>query len=114
MLVYKVLTLAQAAEYERAGEVPLSGDDARDGYVHLSTRAQLLGTLERHFAAEPAIRVLAVEADRLGDALRWEKSRKGEDFPHLYGRLQAQDAAMSWEIARSHDGSFSMPADMPA
>jgi len=113
MLVYKVLTLAQAAEYERTGEAPLSPDDARDGYVHLSTRAQLLGTLERHFAAEPAIRVLAVEADLLGEALRWEESRKGEAFPHLYGRLQARDVAMGWVIARAHDGSFRLPADMP-
>src|SRR5690625_3744348 len=114
MLVYKVLTLAEAAEYERAGEVPLSADDARDGYVHLSTRAQLPGTLERHFAGEPAIRVLAVEAERLGEALRWEESRKGEAFPHLYGRLQARDVAMGWVIARTHDGGFRLPVDMPA
>lgn len=115
MLVYKVLTLDEAAEFERTGEAPLSPADARDGYVHFSTRAQLPGTLERHFAAERAVRVLGCDPDRLGEALRWEPARGGELFPHLYGgRLRADHVAIGWLMGRGHDGGFRLPLEMPA
>lgn len=114
MLVYKALTLTEAEEYDLAGVAPLSPDDRRDGYVHLSTQAQLAQTLQRHFSEEQAVRVLAAKADDLGDALRWEASRNGEAFPHLYGQLQARDVVAGWMIGRGHDGSFRLPAEMAA
>lgn len=114
MQVYKVLTLDEAAEYEWAGSAPFSPDDQRDGYVHLSTGAQLLGTMTRHFAAEPAVRVLASDTARLGDELRWEESRNGEAFPHLYRQLHARDVTTSWVIGRGHDGGFRLPPELPA
>lgn len=114
MRVYKVLTLTQAAEYDRTGEAPLSPDDEKDGYVHLSTRDQLLGTMSRHFAAEQAVRVLAADPERLGEALRWEPGRDGELFPHLYGRLASDHVTMGWLMGRGHDGSFRLPIEMPA
>ena len=85
--VYKVLradewTAAQAGErYEG------SPDDLRDGFVHLSTASQLPGTLDRHFAGETGLMLLAVDAEALGDALRWETSTGGEAYPHYYGAL---------------------------
>ena len=113
MLVYKVLTLDEAAEFDRTGEAPLSPADARDGYVHLSTRAQLLSTMEKHFAGERAVRVLGCDPDRLGEALRWESARGGELFPHLYGRLRAEHVAIGWLMGRGHDGGFRLPLEMP-
>lgn len=112
MLVYKVLTPQEGAEFDLAGEVPFSPDDRRDGFVHLSTRAQLAGTLERHFAKEGEVRILAVRAGSLGDALRWEASRKGEAFPHLYGRLRARDVITEWRVARGPEGRFELPSDI--
>ena len=112
MLVYKVLTLDQAAEFDRAGEAPLSPADAEDGYVHLSTRDQLPGTLERHFAGEGAVRVLGCDPERMGEALRWEPARGRERFPHLYGRLRTEHVASSWLMARGHDGAFRLPLEI--
>ena len=114
MLLYKVLTLAEAEEYDRAGEAPLSAADERDGYVHLSTVEQLLGTLEKHFAGQRAVRLLAVDSDRLGEALRWEPAREGALFPHLYGRLQAGQTVEGWLLGRGHSGAFRLPKEIDA
>ena len=64
-----------------------SAQDLRDGFIHLSAREQVPGTIERHFAGETGLVVLEIDAARLGDALRWEPSRDGVPFPHLYGVL---------------------------
>ncbi|MBI1186504.1 MAG: DUF952 domain-containing protein [Alphaproteobacteria bacterium] len=78
----------------RGGEWPPPGDaydgsqdDGRDGFIHLSTAAQVEGTLARHFAGEQGLLLIAVDARALGAALRWEASRDGALFPHLYGPL---------------------------
>jgi uncharacterized protein (DUF952 family) len=78
----------------RAGEWPPAGpayegsqDDRRDGFIHLSTAAQVEGTLARHFAGERGLSLVAIESAALGDALKWERSRGGALFPHLYGPL---------------------------
>lgn len=112
MLVYKVLRLEEAEEYDRAGEAPLSAADAADGYVHLSTAAQLPGTLEKHFADVRAVRVLAIETGRLGDALRWEEARGGDSFPHLYGRLKSEHAVEGWLLGRGHGDRFRLPKEI--
>ncbi len=86
-LLYKVLRAAewQAAQTQRA--VAGSADDLRDGFIHLSTHGQLAGTLERHFAGEAGLIVLEIASDRLSGALKWEPSRDGALFPHLYDML---------------------------
>lgn len=114
MLLYKVLTLGEAEEFDRTGEAPLSAADAQDGYVHLSTREQLMKTLEKHFAGQPAVRLLAIDGDRLGEALRWEPAREGALFPHLYGRLQSGQTVEGWLLARGHGGTFRLPREIDA
>ena len=64
-----------------------SPDDLRDGFIHLSTREQLKTTLERHFAGEQGLVVLEIDATTLNPGLKWEPSRGGALFPHLYERL---------------------------
>ena len=68
--------------------------DARDGFIHLSSAAQVRDTAARHFAGRPDLLLVAVDAASLGGALRWEPSRNGEPFPHLYGPLPRQ--AVRW------------------
>lgn len=65
--------------------------DIKDGYVHLSTAAQVTETAAKHFAGESDLVLLALESERLGDALRWEPSRGGALFPHLYRPLLLAD-----------------------
>jgi uncharacterized protein (DUF952 family) len=85
--IYKVLRSAEWAQAQATGVFPGSPDDVRDGFIHFSTAEQLKATLGRHFAGEENLVVLEVEAAALGTALRWEPSRAGALFPHLYGDL---------------------------
>ena len=85
--IYKGLRGAEWAEMQRSGAFNGSPDDVRDGFIHFSTRDQLHATIERHFAGESDLVVLEVDADRLGESLKWEPSRGGALFPHLYAEL---------------------------
>lgn len=82
----------QAAEAERA--FGGSADDARDGFIHFSTAAQLAETAAKHFANQTGLILVAVDAERLGPQLKWEPSRGGALFPHLYGPLSLE--AVRW------------------
>jgi uncharacterized protein (DUF952 family) len=85
--VYRVL---RAPEWERLRATGLyqgNATDARDGFIHLSSREQVAGTIERHFGGETGLIVVEIDAGRLGERLRWEPSRGGVLFPHLYGLL---------------------------
>ena len=86
-VVYKVLRALEWAEMQSRGVFAGSADDQRDGFIHFSTAEQLEATIERHFAGERDLVVLEVDAAALGDELKWEPSRGGALFPHLYGEL---------------------------
>jgi uncharacterized protein (DUF952 family) len=85
-LAYKILKSNEFAALQ-AGTFAGAPVDIADGYIHLSTAAQLTETVRRHFAGESALVVAAINLAALGDALRWEPSRGGGLFPHFYGRL---------------------------
>jgi uncharacterized protein (DUF952 family) len=85
--IYKICETAQWAEAERDGEFRGSEVDFADGYIHFSTAAQLADTAAKHFAGMSGVVLVAVGAEDLGSALKWETSRGGALFPHLYGAL---------------------------
>lgn len=85
--VYKILPRADWQAARAAGRYAGSALDLADGFIHFSTAAQAQETARRHFAGQADLVVLEVEADDLGEALRWEPSRGGDLFPHLYGPL---------------------------
>jgi uncharacterized protein (DUF952 family) len=85
--IYKILDQAEWTAAVAAGRFEGSAVDLSDGFIHFSTAAQAGETARRHFAGRPDLVVLEVEADDLGAALRWEPSRGGDLFPHLYGPL---------------------------
>jgi len=86
MLIYKILRPSEWAEFDASGSFAGSPDDKRDGFLHFSSRAQLEATARRIFGDEPELVIVAVDADSLGDAVRWEPSGSGT-FPHVYGVL---------------------------
>lgn len=86
-IVYKILPQADWLALERDGQLPLTGTDARDGFVHLSTAQQLAGTLQQHFAGADNLVLLALDATQIATDLKWEASRNGGLFPHLYAPL---------------------------
>lgn len=92
MLIYKIFRADEYAAFQEAGETEGAPVDLADGYIHLSAADQVAGTAAKHFKGEDGLTLLAVEADGL-DALRWEVSRGGARFPHLYRKLRAADVA---------------------
>lgn len=98
MLIYKVATRAQWQAAETTGTFTGAPVDLRDGYIHFSTAEQLPETLAKHFAGQRDLLLIEVEAEPLGDALRWEVSRGGARFPHLYAPLPVSAAVRVTEI----------------
>jgi len=93
-LVFKIVA-AEAWRAAAAAGVFLGAEvDRADGYIHFSTAAQAPETAAKWFAGRADLTLIAVEADALGPALRWEPSRGGALFPHLYGALPL--AAVAW------------------
>lgn len=86
-IIYKICTTAEWAEAERNGSFDGSAADVADGFIHFSTAAQAEETAAKHFAGETDLVLVAVDAAVLGPALKWEPSRGGDLFPHLYGPL---------------------------
>jgi uncharacterized protein (DUF952 family) len=85
--IYKICERASWRLAEQTGTYRGSQADARDGFIHFSTAAQLAGTMAKHFSGQRELLLVAVDAGGLGANLKWEPSRGGELFPHLYAAL---------------------------
>jgi uncharacterized protein (DUF952 family) len=85
--IYKICDREEWEKALRDGAFRGSTVDLRDGFIHFSAAHQLRETARRHFAGHTDLVLLAIEADALGPELRWEKSRGGDLFPHLYRAL---------------------------
>ncbi|ATQ68061.1 MULTISPECIES: DUF952 domain-containing protein [Methylosinus] len=112
-LIYKLLPESLWREAQAAGVFSGAGVDLADGFIHFSTRAQVEETAARYFRGVADLLLVAVEAERLGAALRYEPSRGGDLFPHLYGPL-ALDAVAGVDAPPlradgSHDFSGLLP-----
>jgi len=95
--IYKIVREAEWRASEAQGHFSGSAVDVKDGFMHFSTCEQLHETVERHFAGQDDLLLLAVDAQGLGEALKWEPSRGGALFPHLYAGLALAD--VKWEAA---------------
>ena len=91
MLIYKILTTDQWSDLQRLGETQGAPVDLADGFVHFSTAAQVRETAAKHFSGQDGLWLITMHADALGPALKWEPSRGGDLFPHLYGALKHAD-----------------------
>jgi uncharacterized protein (DUF952 family) len=108
LIAYKILTAEQLAALE-ANAFDGAPVDQADGYVHLSTCDQVGETVDRHFAGQEGLAIAAVDLAALGEAVRWEPSRGGELFPHLYGRLTLDAVIAYGALERHPDGSIALP-----
>ena len=91
-LIYKIVPRALWLDAEETGSFSGAPVDRADGFIHFSSVEQVEETARRHFAGQHDLLLVAVEADALGAALRWEPSRGGGLFPHLYGELPTSAA----------------------
>ena len=91
MLIYKIFRRAEWVLFRDAGVTSGAPIDLSDGYIHFSTAAQVAETAAKYFATESDLVLLALDSTRLGPALKWESSRGGALFPHLYRSLTRDD-----------------------
>ena len=107
--IYKITPASAWREAERQGVYRGSSDDLRDGFIHFSTAAQVAETARKHYFGQTGLFLVAVDADALGDALRWEPSRNDELFPHLYGELDLGAVTAILDLRARADGSHDVP-----
>lgn len=112
-MIYKICPAPAWREAERNGAYRGSADDRRDGFIHFSTAAQVADTARKHFAGQAGLFLVAVDADALGDALRWEVSRNDDLFPHLYGDLDPGAVTAVYGLTTRADGSHVIPELAP-
>ena len=111
MMIYKILRGPEWAQLRAAGESAGAPVDVADGYVHFSTAEQAAETAAKHFAGAEGLMLVAVEVGRLGDALKWEVSRGGALFPHLYREMRLSDVAWAQPLPLV-DGVHQFPAGL--
>lgn len=108
-LIFKIAPKSLWQEAVARGVFEGAPVDLADGYIHFSTGDQARETAAKHFAGQSDLLLVAFEADRFGDALKWEPSRGGALFPHLYGTFEPDAALWVRELPLSADGSHVFP-----
>ncbi len=108
-LIYKICPASLWREAERIGRFEGSPVDRADGYIHFSTASQVAETAARHFAGQRDLLLITVDGDTLGEALKWEPSRGGALFPHLYAPLPVTAAMSVVALPLGADGRHALP-----
>ncbi len=111
-IIYKICPEALWRAAEEAGRFDGAPVDTADGYIHFSTAAQVRETAARHFAGQTGLLLVAADGDALGDKLRWEASRGGALFPHLYAPLPLSAVLWSTPLPLDDAGAHVFPADL--
>jgi uncharacterized protein (DUF952 family) len=111
--IYKICERISWQAAEHAGLYRGSDVDARDGFIHFSTAAQVAETATRHFARQIDLMLVAVDAEALGEALKWEPSRGGALFPHLYAALPLDAVRWARPLPDEIDEQRALPELLP-
>jgi uncharacterized protein (DUF952 family) len=110
--IYRLVAADVWQRAEQAGNFPGTEHDVRDGFIHFSTAAQVAETAARHYAGVAGLLLLGVSVDVLGTALRWEPSRGGALFPHLYATLPTSAVTRIEPLPLGVDGLHALPRDL--
>jgi uncharacterized protein (DUF952 family) len=112
-IIYKILPASLWQEAQRDGVFVGAPVDLADGYIHFSTAEQVEETAAKHFSEQRDLMLLHVDAGALGDALKWEPSRGGALFPHLYARLDVKYVTRADPLPLGADGRHVFPPLSP-
>jgi uncharacterized protein (DUF952 family) len=107
--IYRIVTEEEWRAAKSAGVFEGSAHDRRDGFIHFSTAEQVAETAARHYAGKSDLLVLFVDAAALTASLKWEVSRGGQLFPHLYGALPVDSVRRVEKLPLGLDGLFLFP-----
>lgn len=107
--IYKLLRAEEWAQFQAAGVFFGAPADKKDGYIHFSTAEQVGETAAKHFAGVDGLVLAEVDPRKLGAALKWEPSRGGQLFPHLYSPMTMAAVGRTWTLERGADGLHAFP-----
>lgn len=107
--IYHICRADEWRAAQASGSYPGSSQDKADGFIHFSGRDQVKESAAKHRAGQSGLVLLAVDPDRLGPALKWEPSRGGQLFPHLYGPLPTAAVVSAHELPLGPDGLHVFP-----
>jgi uncharacterized protein (DUF952 family) len=107
--IYHMCRADEWAAAQASGSYPGSSQDVADGFIHFSTGAQVRESAAKHRAGQDGLMLLTVDPAKLGDALKWEPSRGGQLFPHLYGALPADAVLRADPLPLGADGLHLFP-----
>lgn len=110
--IYHICREEEWQAAQAAGSYPGSSQDRADGFIHFSAAAQLVESAAKHRAGQSGLRLLEADTAELGPALKWEASRGGLLFPHLYAALPVTAVARSWPLPLGADGRHRFPVDL--
>lgn len=111
--IYKICEAALWRAAEQARVFTGAPIDLRDGFIHFSTAGQAVETAAKHFPGADDLMLIAVDATRLSPALKWEVSRGGALFPHLYGALPLAAVLWAKPLPLGADGRHVFPELVP-
>lgn len=103
-MIYKILRADEWSALQANGETTGAPIDVADGYIHFSTADQVVETASKHFAGADGLMLLAFDPDAMSGELKWEPSRGGALFPHLYGPLRLADHVWAKPLPLGADG----------
>jgi uncharacterized protein (DUF952 family) len=113
MKIYKILTREQWDQARQTGMLKGAPVDLADGFIHFSTASQLAETARLYFVGMDDLILLGVDTERLGTSLKWEPSRGGDKFPHLYDVLRMDDVSLTIFLPLDDRGRHRFPPDIP-
>lgn len=108
-LIYKICARSDWEAAQSSGQYDGAPIDIQDGFIHFSNARQVKETAAKHFAGIEDLVLVAFDAEQFGDALKWEVSRGGEQFPHLYGPLPADSALQVFDLPLGSNGNHVFP-----
>ena len=108
-LIYKIVDAPSWRHAIHSGEFTGAAIDLQDGFIHFSAADQVAETLQKHFAGKADLMLISVDADLLGEALKWEVSRGDALFPHLYGKLPISAVVDQFSLPLLPDSNHRLP-----
>ena len=113
VLIYHICRRDEWVSAEKTGSYAGSSQDLADGFIHFSTASQVRASAAKHRAGQTDLMLLSVDPDSLSDALKWEPSRGGQLFPHLYGDLPLSAVRRVDPLELDADGVHQFPEHVP-
>jgi uncharacterized protein (DUF952 family) len=111
--VFKIMTASEWMGTQEEGVFTGSPVDREDGFIHFSSVSQVKETARRHFAGQDGLMLIWVDEASIADKLKWEPSRSGSLFPHLYGALPLSAVMRCDSLLRNPAGELTFPPDLP-